>query len=112
MIIAVIKEGIMTALTRLLSGGVIFVFLCVIRMLVNKKMGFGDVKYSAVLSYALGLKGAWIMLFFACLLGILFYICRRQAFKINNTTMIPFGPFLSLGAFISFFLLILYPQFV
>ncbi|GAX62809.1 type II secretory system protein [Candidatus Scalindua japonica] len=80
------------------SGGMIF--LCgVIGKLVLKKdaMGFGDVKLMGVIGGFLGWKLGVATFFLAPLFGLLFGIPRLISKK---GKMIPYGPFLSLAAFI------------
>lgn len=80
------------------SGGM--VFLCgVIGKLVLRKdaMGFGDVKLMGVIGGFLGWKLAVVTFFLAPFFGLLLGIPRIISKKGN---MIPYGPFLSLAAFI------------
>ncbi len=80
------------------SGGM--VFLCgVIGKLVLRKdaMGFGDVKLMGVIGGFLGWKLAVATFFLAPFFGLLFGIPRLISKK---GKMIPYGPFLSLAAFI------------
>ncbi len=80
------------------SGGLIF--LCgVFGKLVFRKdaMGFGDVKLMGVIGGFLGWKLAVATFFLAPFFGLLFGL-PRLIFKKGN--VIPYGPFLSLAAFI------------
>jgi len=80
------------------SGGMIF--LCgVIGKLVLRKdaMGFGDVKLMGVIGGFLGWKLGVATFFLAPFFGLLFGIPRLISKK---GKMIPYGPFLSLAAFI------------
>jgi leader peptidase (prepilin peptidase)/N-methyltransferase len=80
------------------SGGMIF--LCgVIGKLVLRKdaMGFGDVKLMGVIGGFLGWKLGVATFFLAPFFGLLFAIPRLISKK---GKMIPYGPFLSLAAFI------------
>ena len=66
----------------------------------GKGMGWGDVKYVLFLGLALGFPGTPMAIFLAFILGAVFSLglifLRRKHFG----QTIPFGPFLSLGAFI------------
>ena len=66
-------------------------------------MGFGDVKMSFLLGALLGFNSllSWLFLSFigGALIGILLLILNKA--KLGNP--IPFGPFLIVSAFISFF---------
>jgi leader peptidase (prepilin peptidase)/N-methyltransferase len=80
------------------AGGMIF--LCgVIGKLVLRKdaMGFGDVKLMGVIGGFIGWKLAVATFFLAPFFGLLFAIPRLISKK---GKMIPYGPFLSLAAFI------------
>ncbi len=80
------------------SGGMLF--LCgVIGKLVLRKdaMGFGDVKLMGVIGGFLGWKLAVATFFLAPFFGLLFGIPRLVSKK---SKVIPYGPFLSLAAFI------------
>lgn len=72
-----------------LGGGLVLFFLYV-----RGGLGLGDVKYGAVLSYAVGLYGTWIMLAIASLTGVLWYLVRG----LSPSHRIPFAPFLTVGA--------------
>ena len=81
-----------------IAGGMIF--LCgVIGKLVLRKdaMGFGDVKLMGVIGGFIGWKLAVATFFLAPFFGLLFGIPR---IVLKRGKMIPYGPFLSLAAFI------------
>ncbi|HLY09871.1 MAG TPA: A24 family peptidase, partial [Planctomycetota bacterium] len=59
-------------------------------------MGFGDVKYMAMIGSVLGWWGALLTFVLACLAGSLFGIGKYAA--VRRMGYVPFGPFLSLGA--------------
>jgi leader peptidase (prepilin peptidase)/N-methyltransferase len=106
-IISFITEGIGHFPVRMLCGTGVFSFLYLTKKLMKGKMGFGDVKYAAVLAFALKLTGSWVMLFSACLMGILFYVIFLKN-KQKNNNFFAFGPFLSIGALFAFICVILY----
>lgn len=66
-------------------------------------LGFGDVKYAAVIGYALGFQKALYACLAASLMGILFFAVFYFIAPHNKKTVfkreqkIPFGPFLSFG---------------
>ena len=112
---AVIISGILLALsvlvydlplpfitTHLLSGAIptiFFIFLIVITR--GRGMGWGDVKYVLFLGLALGFPKILVGLFLAFLIGALFSIALIIFGKKSFGQTIPFGPFLSLGAYIA-----------
>jgi len=67
----------------------------------GKGMGWGDVKYVLFLGLALGFPNAVIGLFLAFLLGAIFSVGLLIIRKKHFGQTIPFGPFLSLGAYIA-----------
>ncbi len=76
-----------------------FIFLILITK--GKGMGWGDVKYVIFLGLALGLPAAVVGIFLAFLVGAIVSL-MLIVFKIKHFgDTIPFGPFLSLGAFIA-----------
>ena len=82
-----------------LLGGVIFLLIVVASK--GKGMGGGDIKYAAVLGFVLGIASLSLALFIAFLtgaaVGIILILVGRKRFG----QTVPFGPFLSLGAFIA-----------
>lgn len=64
-------------------------------------MGGGDIKLLAVIGVFIGPLGALITLFLAAFLGLFYAIFSGAALK--KGTKIPFGPFLAIGAWITYF---------
>ncbi|MDL2228720.1 A24 family peptidase [Treponema sp. OttesenSCG-928-L16] len=64
-------------------------------------LGFGDVKYAAVLGYALGFEKSLGALMCAASAGLLIYVMGMGFFRWEHGTRIPFAPFLSFGAICS-----------
>ena len=62
----------------------------------TEAMGFGDVKYMAMLGAVLGWKGVLLALVLSCLYGSVFGI--GKAILLRRMGYVPFGPFLSGGA--------------
>jgi leader peptidase (prepilin peptidase)/N-methyltransferase len=87
-----------TLIGIVISGGMIF--MCgIIGKLVFRKdaMGFGDVKLMGVIGGFLGWKLAVATFFLAPFFGLMFGLPRLIT---KRGTMIPYGPFLSIAAFI------------
>ncbi|MDR2184325.1 MAG: A24 family peptidase [Treponema sp.] len=61
-------------------------------------LGFGDVKYAALLGYALGPERYCVFLAAAALSGLLIYITGTFFLNWDRETKLPFAPFLSFGA--------------
>ncbi len=94
----VLHSFVMSLLGILVGGGLIY-FCGFIGKIILKKdaMGFGDVKLMGVIGGFLGWKLAVTTFFLAPFLGLLFAI-PKLIYK--NERVIPYGPFLSLAAFI------------
>ncbi|MEY4673289.1 MAG: hypothetical protein RL148_1073 [Planctomycetota bacterium] len=70
------------------------------RIFRKEAMGFGDVKFLAMIGAFLGWQGALSSLMLACVAGALVGTVRRL---FTADSMIPFGPFLAVGAVCSLF---------
>ncbi|MCL2793557.1 MAG: A24 family peptidase [Spirochaetaceae bacterium] len=84
-------------LLNLFSGAVIFTIFFVIYYFVGR-MGFGDVKYVAVLSYGLGFKGVYVAVVIATVSCLLLFLIGYFFLDWTRKTKLPFAPFLSAGA--------------
>ena len=86
------------ALGGLVGGGILY-FLGIVGKLIFRKeaMGLGDVKYYAFLGAFLGWEAILYAFLVACLFGSLFGIGKFVV--VRRLGYVPFGPFLSLGAF-------------
>ena len=87
-------------------GGGAFLLVGILGEFIFKKeaLGFGDVKYAAMVGAFLGWKNLILMLIIASFLGSaigIFLIYLRG--KKGRSTYIPFGPFLTVGAWISIY---------
>src|SRR3989338_2721636 len=93
-----------TVLFNLFVGFSVFIFFIAIYLLTQKRgMGFGDVKMSFILSSLLGFPNILIWLFLSFLsgavVGLFFIAIKKSSFGKS----IPFGPFLLISAWITFF---------
>jgi len=86
------------SLAGALAGGGSIWLVGVLGKLVFRKeaMGFGDVKYMAMIGAVLGWRGVLLSFVIACLAGSIFGIGKFIA--VRRMGYVPFGPFLSLGA--------------
>jgi leader peptidase (prepilin peptidase)/N-methyltransferase len=66
-------------------------------------MGFGDVKLSFVMGFSLGFYQGLLSVYLAFLIGGVYAIFLVYLKKAGRKTMIPFGPFLLIGAYIMMF---------
>ena len=90
--------GIVHGFIGLVIGGG---FLLLIAVLSKGGMGGGDIKLMGMLGFWLGWKLTIIALFFSFLFGGLISIFLLACKIKNKKDMIPFGPFLCLGTFVS-----------
>lgn len=83
--------------------GALLFFLLIFILTRRRGMGFGDVKLAFLLGLFLGFPGIALALYIAFLtggmVGIILILWKKKKLK----SAVPFGPFLVLGAFLSFF---------
>ncbi len=84
----------------LVGGGVLYLFAAGYELLTKKEgMGGGDIKLLAMIGAFLGWKGALVSLVLGALIGSIIGIFAMLLRGKNLKYAIPFGPFLSIGAF-------------
>lgn len=89
---------------NIIAAGVTMLPILFIHVVTKSKgMGFGDVKFSALMGFLLGIKSGFIALYMAFLLGGIVSIPIILLGKKKLKSKIPFGPFLILGTVIMFF---------
>ena len=85
-------------------GAVIgFVLLLLIAMISKGGMGGGDIKLFFVIGIVLGLKLTLITLMLAAFLGAIYGVIGMLMGKYKKKQEIPFGPFIAIGALLSYF---------
>jgi len=67
----------------------------------SHSMGFGDVKYAALLGYLLGCEKLVYAFLLTALAGFAVFFLGIMFFRWPKTTKIPFAPFMSAGAIIA-----------
>jgi leader peptidase (prepilin peptidase)/N-methyltransferase len=87
--------------SSLVGGGIGFVILLLIALISKGGMGWGDVKLSALIGLATGFPFVFIALIIGAILGGLVAVVLLVSKKRGRKEVIPFGPFLSLGALIT-----------
>ena len=75
-------------------------FFLIVHLITKQNLGFGDVKYSVVIGYFLGINFWIIAIFLAGLCGIIIYLLGKKFHNWNKTTKIPFGPFMSISSIV------------
>ena len=73
------------------------------KVLKKEAMGFGDVKLLAMIGAFIGLELTAVCLFFASLIGAIVGVSLISLKKVEWQSRIPFGPYIVLGALISYF---------
>ncbi len=83
--------------------GAFLFFLIIFLFTKGRGMGFGDVKFAFLLGLILGFPGTPLALYVAFLtggfVGIILILWKKKSLKLA----VPFGPFLIVGALISFY---------
>jgi prepilin signal peptidase PulO-like enzyme (type II secretory pathway) len=82
---------------RLMSGAVCYMVFCFIYLFTHG-IGFGDVKFAALLGFSLGLEKVIFAFLATSCCGILLYLAGIKLYHWSETTRIPFAPLLSCGA--------------
>jgi prepilin signal peptidase PulO-like enzyme (type II secretory pathway) len=90
----------LSVVSRLIAALAAFIFFGAVWHY-TQGMGFGDVKYAAVLGYILGPERLVQALIFTALLSMTIYIAGIFIFRWAKTAKIPFAPFLSAGAILT-----------
>jgi leader peptidase (prepilin peptidase)/N-methyltransferase len=92
--------GIVKSLAGLAAGGGILFVVALGYQLLRKRegLGGGDIKLLAMIGSFVGMQGVIFTLFASSLVGALAGLLLMARDKSGGATMIPYGPFLSLGA--------------
>ena len=89
------KEYIFLGIIGLIFAGTFFLIAYYSS---GKKLGFGDVKYAAVIGYFLGIKYWVFAIILACFIAIIYFFVGHILWKWETHKKIPFGPFLAIGS--------------
>lgn len=81
---------------------VIAALLCT--LLIKNSIGFGDIKLFMVMGLYLGLSGIWSSIFMALLMSFIISVVLLLTRKKTRKDMIPFGPPIVIGTYLSVFL--------
>lgn len=98
--------GLNDTLMYLLSGVCMFVIMYAIKMCGNiifrkESLGDGDIKLMGVLGISIGLFNSFIALFLASIIALIYSLITM---KRNRENLVPYGPFLILGALLVVYL--------
>ena len=92
--------GFFDSILGLFTGGGLFYLLAVIS---NGGMGGGDIKYIAAAGALLGWQKVLLIIFIGAFSGSIVGLFQIGIQKKSRKTLIPFGPFLSVGTLITLF---------
>lgn len=81
-----------------ISALVAFFIFFIVYLITKKGMGLGDVKYSFVIGYFLGIEKWIFAILLACICGIILFCVGIHLFKWTKIKKLPFAPFLSVGS--------------
>lgn len=87
----------------MLGAVVGFVLLYVIAVVSKGGMGGGDIKLFAVIGLVLGMKLVLLTFFLSTIFGTAGGLIGMAAGKVKKNKPIPFGPFIVIGALVSYF---------
>ncbi len=97
----IFNDSLFTVLLLPIAG---FIPFFLIWYFTKGKMGLGDAKFSAFLSLILGIEQWFLMIFLSSLFALIFAGIMLLAKKMNRSSKIPYGPFLSIGALVALYI--------
>jgi leader peptidase (prepilin peptidase)/N-methyltransferase len=80
-----------------------FVFFFLLAVVSKGGIGGGDIKLMGVIGLVLGFQGAYFTIMIASITGVLVAIIGLIFKKYTRKTAIPFGPYLMIGALVTFY---------
>ena len=98
-------ENLDVVFEHIVSSAIVFILMYLIKLLGNaifkkESLGDGDIKLMGIVGLALGLMNSAISLFIASITGLVFSLIISRK---NKEGIIPFGPFLLIGALITLY---------
>lgn len=95
------KEGALDSILGLLVGGGSLLFISLAYMIIYRKegMGGGDIKLMAMIGAWLGIRSVLPVIMIGAFSGSIYGLIKNR----GRGGVIPFGPFLSLGAIVYIF---------
>lgn len=97
-----IKDIVTHLLAGVLLGAIILAFVLLFDRLTNKEsMGGGDIKLFALCGLYLGTINSLFMLFFACVIGLVFALITKYR-NSNEEKHFPFGPAIAIATWLMF----------
>ena len=101
-ILLIISKGFTVFLSSLFNGAIAFIIMLLIKLMGDylfkkESMGGGDIKLLFLFGFSLGWEMALLTIFLGSLIGLPVSLIILY---VNKTNIIPFGPFLSMGAMV------------
>lgn len=98
-------ENLDVVFKHIVSSAIVFILMYLIKLLGNaifkkESLGDGDIKLMGIVGLGLGLMNSAISLFIASITGLVFSLIISRK---NKEGIIPFGPFLLIGALITLY---------
>ncbi len=90
------KDSLILHFSGFLAGGGIFLLIA----LITKAMGGGDIKLMALLGFWVGIRSIFTIVFLSFFIAAIFSIILLITGKKGRKDFIPFGPFISMAAFL------------
>ncbi|WP_280769781.1 prepilin peptidase [Salipaludibacillus daqingensis] len=87
----------------LVGAGFGFILFLALAIVSKGGMGGGDIKLMGVIGFVLGFQGTILTIFLSSFIGAVFGIAAVVMKKAKRKNPIPFGPFLAIGAILSYF---------
>ena len=99
------REGILaTILTEMIASLILFLVAALCAVVVKNSIGGGDMKLFLVMGLFLGLQGTWSAMFLSLIVSFVIAIVLLITKKKSRKDVIPFGPALMIGTYLSIFL--------
>lgn len=107
-------ENLDIVFKHIVSSAIVFILMYLIKLLGNaifkkESLGDGDIKLMGIVGLALGLMNSAISLFIASITGLVFSLIISRK---NKEGIIPFGPFLLIGALITLYFIDIITPFI
>ena len=101
-ILLIISKGFTVFLSSLFNGAIAFIIMLLIKLMGDylfkkESMGGGDIKLLFLFGFSLGWEMALLTIFLGSLIGLPVSLIILY---VKKTNIIPFGPFLSMGAMV------------
>lgn len=93
-----------TILTEAAASVVLFLVAALCALVVKNSIGGGDMKLFVVMGLFLGLQGTWGAMFLSLIVSFVIALVLLAAKKKSRKDVIPFGPALMIGTYLSIFL--------